>query len=204
MAGCALVLASITVRASCLPSDLDGAWRIYAVGGPAHWTKCTVDVVGGTGSITANRVCEDGLGNSYLTTGGQLAINSVCRASGFVDTQAGRITIIHAFLEANRKEVWTGVAIAESDGSNLMFSGVRGLSAHLTNTGKPNSKLATLLAGVNEARAPGQDCGTDGYFTTVAPVTWNTLLAQAAQRHSNDMATVTVQVPPLLNSWLGA
>ncbi len=128
MTCCLSITVSGAVDASCLLSDLDGAWRVYAWGGSGTWSKCTIEVAGGTGQIAPNRVCEDGDGNFYLTTGGQLYINDVCRVSGFVDTQVGRITIRHSFLEANLNQIWTGVAVVDADGSNLMFTGVRGLS----------------------------------------------------------------------------
>jgi len=189
LTGWGLMLASGALRAACQLSSLDGAWRIFAQGGPAQWVKCTVEVAGGTGIVAVDRVCEDGSGNSYLTTGGQLSINSVCRVGGFVDTQAGRITILHSFLEAKSNQVWTGIAAFEADGSNLMFTGVRGLSSHASDTGGLGAHLSALLSGVNVARARGRDCGSEGYFPATGPVTWNDLLAQAAQRHSDDMGT---------------
>jgi hypothetical protein len=189
LAGSSLILAAGGVRAACQLSSLDGAWRIYAQGGPAQWTKCTVEIAGGTGTVAANRVCEDGSGNSYLTTGGQLSINSVCRIGGFIDTQAGRITIVHSFLDANSNQVWTGIAAFEADGSTLMFNGVRGLSSNARDAGGLSAQLSALLSGVNAARARGQDCGSEGSFPATTPVTWDNLLAQAAQRHSDDMAT---------------
>jgi uncharacterized protein YkwD len=189
LAGCSLLLAAGGARAACQLSSLDGAWRIYAQGGPAQWMTCMVEIAGGTGTVAANRVCEDGSGNSYLTTGGQLSINRVCRIGGFVDTQAGRITIIHSFLDAHSNQVWTGIAAFEADGSTLMFNGVRGLSSNASDADGLSAQLSALLSGVNAARARGQDCGSAGSFPATTPVTWNNLLAQAAQGHSDDMAT---------------
>ncbi|MGA7979114.1 MAG: CAP domain-containing protein [Chromatiaceae bacterium] len=187
---CLYAIAGSDAIGSCVLPDLNGAWRVYAQGGPALWTKCTVEVVEGIGKVASDRVCEDGKGNSYLTTGGQLSINDVCRVSGFVDTQAGRITIRHSFLEANSNGVWTGIAISDADGSNLMFTAVRGLPSEIgENNDKPvDTELSTMLALVNQARAVGRICGQEGYFPPASPVSWNDLLAQAAQRHSDDMA----------------
>lgn len=44
-----------------------------------------------------------------------------------------------------------------------------------------------MLNAVNQARIAGRNCGTD-YYPAVAPLTWNTQLAQAAAGHSTDMA----------------
>jgi len=47
---------------------------------------------------------------------------------------------------------------------------------------------ATLLARINQVRATGADCGSDGVFGAAPPVTWNDRLAAAAGGHSADMA----------------
>jgi uncharacterized protein YkwD len=47
---------------------------------------------------------------------------------------------------------------------------------------------ASLLARVNQVRASGANCGSDGVFGAAAPVTWNDKLAAAAAGHSQDMA----------------
>ncbi len=54
--------------------------------------------------------------------------------------------------------------------------------------GGSDSEQLRLLQLVNAARAQGHDCGSEGLFEPAAPLTWNDLLAAAAQRHSNDMA----------------
>lgn len=46
---------------------------------------------------------------------------------------------------------------------------------------------ATSLALVNQARAAGANCGTHGSFAPAAPLSWNALLTQAAEGHSQDM-----------------
>jgi uncharacterized protein YkwD len=46
---------------------------------------------------------------------------------------------------------------------------------------------ATALARMNQLRAAGADCRTKGQFAPAAALTWNTLLTQAAERHSQDM-----------------
>lgn len=130
MTWCLLVMASGGAYASCLLSNLDGAWRMYLWSGPgaaAIWTKCTVEVGGGTGQVLTNRVCENAAGTTFLTMGGQLSINNVCRVGGSITTEAGTITIRHSFLEANLNQIWTGVA-TNVDGVDSMFTGVRGLS----------------------------------------------------------------------------
>jgi uncharacterized protein YkwD len=54
--------------------------------------------------------------------------------------------------------------------------------------GLPNF-TASLLARVNQARAAGANCGSEGVFAATGPVTWNNVLTQAATGHSQDMAT---------------
>ncbi len=44
-----------------------------------------------------------------------------------------------------------------------------------------------FLSLVNDARAQGRQCGA-GFYAAVPPVSWNSSLENAAQRHSNDMA----------------
>jgi uncharacterized protein YkwD len=46
---------------------------------------------------------------------------------------------------------------------------------------------ASLLARVNQARAAGADCGSEGTFGPSAAVTWNDRLTLAATGHSQDM-----------------
>jgi uncharacterized protein YkwD len=41
---------------------------------------------------------------------------------------------------------------------------------------------------VNEVRSAGFDCGSEGVFGPTSPLTWNSALAAAAERHSGDMA----------------
>jgi len=47
---------------------------------------------------------------------------------------------------------------------------------------------AGLLARVNQARARGTTCGSEGAFAPVAAVAWNDALTQAASGHAADMA----------------
>ena len=47
---------------------------------------------------------------------------------------------------------------------------------------------ASLMARVNQVRATGATCGNKGAFPPVGPLTWNSLLTQAAAGHSRDMA----------------
>lgn len=46
-----------------------------------------------------------------------------------------------------------------------------------------------LLDLVNDVRQSGYDCDSEGYFAPTSALTWNGLIGQAAQRHSDDMAT---------------
>jgi len=57
-------------------------------------------------------------------------------------------------------------------------------------TGNPgiDSIKQELLTGINEARASARMCGATHYSVSV-PVTWNDDLADAAYKHSADMAT---------------
>jgi uncharacterized protein YkwD len=48
---------------------------------------------------------------------------------------------------------------------------------------------ATVLARVNQLRAAGADCRGGGKFAAAAAVVWNGSLTQAAEAHSQDMAT---------------
>src|SRR5204863_3708451 len=47
---------------------------------------------------------------------------------------------------------------------------------------------ASLLARINQVRASGANCGSDGVFGAAAPVAWNDKLTLAAEGHSQDMA----------------
>ncbi|MGZ8246377.1 CAP domain-containing protein [Methylomagnum sp.] len=51
-----------------------------------------------------------------------------------------------------------------------------------------DTEKQTALSLINAARATRRTCGTASY-PAAPPVAWNTLLEQAAQRHSNDMAS---------------
>ncbi len=62
----------------------------------------------------------------------------------------------------------------------------RAAPAQTTSTLTP-AQEQELLTRVNNARINGRQCGSK-YYKPVSPVTWNTLLEAAAQRHSNDMA----------------
>ncbi len=44
-----------------------------------------------------------------------------------------------------------------------------------------------VMARVNQWRASGADCGSEGRFGAAAPLAWNASLAQAAAGHSKDM-----------------
>jgi uncharacterized protein YkwD len=46
-----------------------------------------------------------------------------------------------------------------------------------------------VMARVNQWRASGADCGSEGRFGPAAALTWHNLLAQAAAGHSQDMAS---------------
>ncbi|HET7863837.1 MAG TPA: CAP domain-containing protein [Burkholderiaceae bacterium] len=48
---------------------------------------------------------------------------------------------------------------------------------------------AELLRRVNELRAAGADCGSQGNFGPTLPLVWNEALAKAAEGHSRDMGT---------------
>jgi len=48
---------------------------------------------------------------------------------------------------------------------------------------------ASLIARVNQLRAAGASCGSNGNFAPAAALTWNTQLTQAATAHSLDMVT---------------
>src|SRR5436190_12286897 len=47
---------------------------------------------------------------------------------------------------------------------------------------------AAVLARINQVRASGANCGSDGVFGAAAPVAWNDKLTLAAEGHSQDMA----------------
>jgi uncharacterized protein YkwD len=47
---------------------------------------------------------------------------------------------------------------------------------------------ASLLARINQVRASGADCGSDGTFGAAAPVAWNDRLTAAADAHAEDMS----------------
>jgi len=47
---------------------------------------------------------------------------------------------------------------------------------------------ASLLARINQVRATGANCGSDGVFGAAPPLAWNALLTTAADGHSKDMA----------------
>ena len=48
---------------------------------------------------------------------------------------------------------------------------------------------ASLIARINQLRAAGASCGSNGNFAPAAALTWNTQLTQAATAHSLDMVT---------------
>jgi uncharacterized protein YkwD len=48
---------------------------------------------------------------------------------------------------------------------------------------------ASALARVNQWRASGADCGSEGRFGPASALVWNDLLTQAATGHSQDMVT---------------
>lgn len=47
-----------------------------------------------------------------------------------------------------------------------------------------------VLSRVNQWRASGANCGSEGSFGPAAPLAWNTLLANAGAAHSQDMAAM--------------
>src|SRR4051794_27489353 len=47
---------------------------------------------------------------------------------------------------------------------------------------------ASLLARINQLRASGANCGSDGVFAAAAALTWNDKLTASADGHSKDMA----------------
>jgi uncharacterized protein YkwD len=47
---------------------------------------------------------------------------------------------------------------------------------------------ATLRARINQLRASGANCGSEGIFAAAAPLAWNDKLSAAADGHSKDMA----------------
>jgi uncharacterized protein YkwD len=47
---------------------------------------------------------------------------------------------------------------------------------------------ASAMARINQKRAAGASCGARGSFAAAAPLAWNSLLTQAADGHSRDMA----------------
>jgi uncharacterized protein YkwD len=49
---------------------------------------------------------------------------------------------------------------------------------------------ASALARINQRRAAGATCGSQGSFASAAPLRWNALLAQASAAHSADMAAM--------------
>jgi uncharacterized protein YkwD len=60
-------------------------------------------------------------------------------------------------------------------------------SANLSTTCNLPNFISSVLARVNQARAAGADCGSEGSFGPAAGVVWNDRLAQAAEGHSLDM-----------------
>ena len=60
-------------------------------------------------------------------------------------------------------------------------------SASLTATCNLPDFQTSLLARVNQARAAGANCGSEGTFGPAGPVAWNDPLTQAATGHSQDM-----------------
>lgn len=47
---------------------------------------------------------------------------------------------------------------------------------------------ADLLKRINDVRAAGANCGSEGVFAPTAPLVWNALLTRAADGHSQDMS----------------
>lgn len=64
---------------------------------------------------------------------------------------------------------------------------VGGASATASTCNLPDFQ-ASLLARINQVRATGADCGSDGVFGAALPLTWNDRLTTAADGHSRDMA----------------
>ena len=62
------------------------------------------------------------------------------------------------------------------------------------------------LKAINDFRAAGQDCGSEGYFSATTALTWNDALYTASYEHSNDMAehtTMTHDGSGLESDWTG-
>src|SRR3954468_22674013 len=49
---------------------------------------------------------------------------------------------------------------------------------------------ASLLARINQLRASGANCGSDGTFGAAAALTWNARLTASAEGHSKDMSAL--------------
>ncbi len=71
-----------------------------------------------------------------------------------------------------------------------------GSGSDTTPAGQPTCNLAAdvdfqkqLLDAINAARAAGANCGTSGNFAATTALSWNALLAQAADNQSVDMST---------------
>jgi uncharacterized protein YkwD len=60
-------------------------------------------------------------------------------------------------------------------------------SAAFSTCGLPNFQ-ASLLARINQVRATGADCGSDGVFPAAPQLAWNDRLALAADGHAKDMS----------------
>lgn len=62
------------------------------------------------------------------------------------------------------------------------------------------------LKAINDFRAAGQDCGSEGYFSATTALTWNDALYTASYEHSNDMAehqNMTHDGSGLESDWTG-
>ena len=62
------------------------------------------------------------------------------------------------------------------------------------------------LNAINDFRAAGQDCGSEGYFSATTALTWNDALYKASYEHSNDMAehqNMTHSGSGLESDWTG-
>src|SRR3982751_2145925 len=67
---------------------------------------------------------------------------------------------------------------------------VAGASSGAASTCNLPNFQASLLARINQLRATGADCGSDGTFGAAAALTWNARLTASAEGHSKDMSAL--------------
>jgi uncharacterized protein YkwD len=79
----------------------------------------------------------------------------------------------------------SGPASASAPG---VGAGIDAAMAEATATCGLNDFAASALARINQLRAAGASCGSQGAFAPASPLRWNRLLTQAAASHTADMA----------------